>query len=480
MPEMDGFEVAEAISGYSKSKEIPIIFLSAVNVEKKFITKGYSSGGIDYVVKPFDPDILLLKVKTFSRLSEQTRTLQAMEKSLREEIEHKVRAEQLLKENVEELKSVLESIPMAAFSTDSEGTVEYVNHYWCSYSNSIEVYPETEGITFFNCIGSAILSKQSYSKELKIKNLKSGEYRFHVLHLTPIIKGAAIVKWVGIFTDIHEQKTASQLLEKRVEERTAQLTVMNDRLAETNRDLQQFASIASHDLQEPLRKIEAFSNIVLERHLQDDPKGKSFIERISSSASRLRKLINDLLSYSTLGVEATFVKADLNVILQETLNDMELKVEKLNPKIELDNLPVIDCFPVQIKQVFQNLIANSFKFCRINTQCELRITSERIAHKAIDSETSSSGSYFRITISDNGIGFNEQFKERIFEIFQRLNSRDQYEGTGIGLSIVKKVIERHHGLIDVTSIENKGTTFIIVLPEVQTRSFDPSTKGNDK
>lgn len=464
MPEMDGFEVAEAISGYSKSKDIPIIFLSAVNTHKKFITKGYASGGIDYVTKPFDPDILLLKVKTFYRLSEQTRQLNAMERSLREEIDQKNKAEQLLQENVEELKSILESIPQIAFTTRADGSVEYVNHHWYSYSSEKSIFPVTEGLSIQTSIRQAIHTTARQQYEVQMRSLTEGIFRFHMLHLTPVWKDGAIIKWVGIFTDIHEQKTASQLLEKRVEERTVQLRSMNQRLEESNRELQQFAFIASHDLQEPLRKIQTFSNIVLTKHTPGDEKARIFLEKIVLSAERLRKLITSLLDYSSIRQDEVFVPTDLKGILHDVLNDMEIKIKSTNARVYLGELPEIEALPFQIRQMFQNLVSNAIKFSKACSVCEIYIQGERVAEKSADAAVSAEGNYCRIIVRDAGIGFNEKYKDKIFEIFQRLNPRGIYEGMGIGLSIVKKVVDRHNGLITVKSEENIGTEFTIVLP----------------
>ena len=343
MPEMDGFEVAEAISGYSKSKDIPIIFLSAVNTHKRFVIKGYDSGGIDYVTKPFDADILLLKIKTFYRLSEQTRRLNELEQTLREEIEFR--------------------------------------------------------------------------------------------------------------------KKAEILLEKKVEERTAELKRSNERLEQSNKDLEQFAFIASHDLQEPLRKIQTFSNIAQQRYLDEKPKVKSYLQRISSSANRLRDLISDLLNYSKINAEEVFRKTNLNLILEETLTDLEYK-----SSIHIDPLPEIEVIPSQMRQVFQNLISNSLKFSRENIPCKILIKADLIAHKEIDSPATAVGGFCRISISDNGIGFNNQYNSRIFEIFKRLNHAELYEGSGIGLAIVKKIIERHDGIIFASGKEDEGATFVIILP----------------
>ena len=347
MPEMDGFEVAEAISGYSKSKDIPIIFLSAINTHKKYIAKGYDSGGIDYVTKPFDPDILLLKVKTFYRLSEQTRSLNELEEHLREEI--------------------------------------------------------------------------AYRKQSEI------------------------------------------LLEKKVEERTRELKITNQRLEQNNKELVQFAFVASHDLQEPLRKIETFSNIVLTKYLNDPEKLQSYLQRISSSAHRLRELINDLLHYSRINVEEDFKKTDLNTVIKETLDDLAYDTDG-HIEIVVNPLTEVDVIPSQMRQLFQNLISNSLKFSRDEIPCRITIAGERVSGKEMDSAINPAGDYYRITISDNGIGFNNEFNDRIFEIFQRLNHSELYEGSGIGLAIVKKIIQRHEGTIYANGKENEGATFVIVLP----------------
>lgn len=348
MPEMDGFEVAEAISGYSKSKDIPIIFLSAVNTHKKFITQGYASGAIDYVTKPFDPDILMLKIKTFYRLSEQARQLSELEKSLRKEIE---------------------------------------------------------------------LRKQ-----------------------------------------------AEIILEKKVEERTKELKQSNLRLEENNKELQQFAFIASHDLQEPLRKIQTFSNIALEKYLDEKPKVQFYLEKINTSVKRLRDLITDLLSYSKISTEDAFRRSNLNEIIDEALADLEYGVKLANPILHISRIPIVEIIPSQLRQVFQNLLSNSLKFARPDIPCVIRIHAELVSKKAIHALPDEHGEFCRISISDNGIGFDNGYTEKIFEIFQRLNGREMYEGSGIGLAIVKKIIERHDGIVSAHGVENQGATFVIVLP----------------
>lgn len=464
MPEMDGFEVAEAISGYSKSKDIPIIFLSAINTHKKYISKGYDSGGVDYVTKPFDPDILLMKIKTFYRLSEQNRKLTEMDRFLREEIEFRKQAENLLEQKIEELKSTLESMPQMAFTTCKDGSIEYVNNHWSTYSTSMKEFPLTEGLTVKACVQLAIDTDDQIIKEVKIKTLDGTDYRFHVLYFTPVRKDGGLIKWVGIFTDIHEQKMASQILENKVQERTQELKLINKKLEDSNIELQKFAYVASHDLQEPLRKIQVFSSIAARNISENTAEAGKFIDKVIASANRMRMLITDLLDYSLLPDKDLFMPSDLNNILGEVIADLESSIQAKSAIVTVENLPSLDAIPGQMHQVFQNLVSNALKFSKAMVAPEIKIWGERISNKSFDSPVDPYGDFCRIIVRDNGIGFEQIYAEKIFEIFQRLNERDAFEGTGIGLAIVKKIVEKHNGVITVQSKENEGATFVIVLP----------------
>jgi signal transduction histidine kinase len=477
MPEMDGFEVAEAVSGYSKSKDIPIIFLSAINTHKKYITKGYDSGGVDYVTKPFDPDILLMKIKTFYRLSEQNRKLVEMDKFLRDEIDFRKQAENLLEQKVEELKSTLESMPQMAFTTCKDGTIEYVNNHWSTYSISTKEFPVTDGISISSCIQTAIQAGKQITQEVKIAMLDGSNYRFHVLYLTPVIKGGSLIKWVGVFTDIHEQKMASQILENKVNERTRELKGINKKLEDSNVELQKFAYVASHDLQEPLRKIQVFSSMAVSKLGDKNPEATGYINKVVSSANRMRMLITDLLDYSLVPEKDLFKISDINTILDQVVLELEPTIQAKNASIRIDPIPQLEVVQGQMGQVFQNILSNALKFSKNSVPAEIRITAERVALKTIDAPPVEFGDFCRIIIQDNGIGFEQIYAEKVFEIFQRLNDRDAYQGTGIGLAIVKKIIERHNGLIIARSKEQEGATFVMVLPIRQNLIIDPIIKN---
>jgi signal transduction histidine kinase/FixJ family two-component response regulator len=473
MPGMDGFEVAEAISGHSKTRDIPIIFLSAVNTEKKFITKGYTSGGIDYITKPFDPDLMLLKVKSFYRLSEQARELNETHRALKLENDFRKEAENKLSQNLEELRSILESIPQIAFTTNAKGEIEFVNEHWFEYTSGKDLFPQADpnGLTVEFCLQKAIKTGEQLQFEVSIKPLNSNQYRFHVLTMTPVKNEKTVSKWVGVFTDIHEQRMANQLLEQRVLQRTWELQKTNLELETSNHDLQQYASIASHDLKEPLRKIQVFSRMIRDKHLNENKEALSYLNRIILSSERMTSLINDLLSYSGLSDGGRFALTDLNVVINEILSDLELLVKEKNADIIVNNLCEIEVIPGLIRQVFQNIISNALKFSKKDIAPVINVIAENVKSKSFDAPAAVDGKYCRLTIRDNGIGFDEIYLDKIFTIFQRLNSKEDYEGTGIGLAIVKKIIDKHNGIITARSKENDGATFIIVLPARQGKGF---------
>ncbi|MCE7068499.1 response regulator [Dyadobacter sp. CY326] len=467
MPGMDGFEVAEAISGFSKAKDTPIIFLSAVNKEKKFITRGYSSGGFDYLTKPVDPDILLLKVKTFYKLYEQQQELKAIQHSLQHEIEIRKKAQEELAGRMQELRFILESLPQIAFTVSTDGKIEFVNEHWFQYTKDASTFPETPPEdAICERWKTHLKDGQEFTSETRLRHLETEEEKYFLLKIIPILQNGSIVRWVGTFTDIHQQKIATELLEHKVELRTRELLDKNSELETTNHELQQFAWVVSHDLKEPLRKIQTFNHLIKDKYLNENAEAVSYLNRSISSSARMSRLISDLLDYSRLSVKARFQPTDLNALLEELLSDFDEIISNEKAIIRLDKLPIIDTIPSQIRQVFQNLISNALKFCKEGTPPEIHITSSIIDTKDIDGQPSPDGNFCRIVIEDNGIGFDEKFLDRIFVIFQRLNNMGSYEGTGIGLAIAKKIMDKHNGIISARSAENHGAQFILVLPLV--------------
>lgn len=260
------------------------------------------------------------------------------------------------------------------------------------------------------------------------------------------------------------RKEAQDNLEIKIAERTKELVLKNEELEMKNHELQQFSWVVSHDLNEPIRKIQIFIKIIKELYLADDAKAVDYVNRTIKSAERMQTLITDLLAYSRLSSQVKPEVTDLNVVLQEVLSDFDYLIERKNAIIKSNELPTIDSIPSQLRQVFQNLIGNALKFSGNAQHPLIEITSEIISDKSFDSPTSPEGKFCRITVKDNGIGFDEIYLDRIFIIFQSLNDRQSYEGTGIGLAIAKKIIEKHNGLITAKSQIGQGASFIIILP----------------
>lgn len=468
MPEMDGFEVAEIVRGYSKSKDTPIIFLSAISKEKKFITKGYAAGAIDYITKPVDPDILLMKVKSTYELSEQRMELKRIQNSLLHEIETRKKAESQLETTMEQLQMVMETLPQITFTASREGDIEFVNSAWYEYSSSVKDFPETHPDDASVCQDwkECLATGEEFIKTVRLVKPSDRSFRYYELHVMPVRRDQQIVKWVGAFTDIHNQKEQNEVLEKKVDERTRELTFKNRELEVSNNELQQFAWVISHDLKEPIRKIMTFADLIGNKYFNDNADARRDFERIISSADRMSTLIKDLLDFSRISVPARFEETPLDMIVDEVLYDFEDQMQRTGAKITKTELPSVEAVPSQMRQVFQNLVSNSLKFVEPGKKPQISITHDFVSDLT-DAEPDSKGSYLRIRFEDNGIGFDEQYLDKIFMVFQRLNHDKSYEGTGIGLSIAKKSIEKHHGTITANSAPGKGTRFTIILPVKQ-------------
>ena len=290
------------------------------------------------------------------------------------------------------------------------------------------------------------LSKRSVIKQ----RLKDG--RVIAVMSEPMPDGGTI----ATYQDITELETTT---EKMVE--------YTRKLERSNRELVDFAYVASHDLQEPLRKIEAFGDRLVRKYLDILPEeGRMFVDRMQSAASRMRQLINDLLSYSRVTTAAApFTKVSLKDVLGGVLSDLQIRIEETAATIEAGDLPTIEADAMQMRQLFQNLIGNALKFRRKDVAPVVKINAEITWQHCLPIE----GPAVVISISDNGIGFDQQFKDQIFVIFQRLHSRTEYEGTGIGLATCRKIVERHVGHIDATGRPGEGSAFVITIPVSQSK-----------
>ena len=263
-------------------------------------------------------------------------------------------------------------------------------------------------------------------------------------------------------SEINDRKNS----EDKIIELNKELITNIDRLEKANKELDRFAFMASHDLQEPLRKILTFSDRLYVKHKDElDSEAMLNIDRIQKAASRMQALIKDILTFSKLSVEKEqFVKTDLEIILREVLEELQGTVEEKNADIHLEPLPNLYVNPGLIKPLFFNLIGNALKYSKKNVTPIIKIYPEVASGEKQHLASQETAKYCRIFIKDNGIGFEQQYAGQIFEMFQRLHSQTDYEGTGIGLALCKQIVEKHRGYISALSNINEGATFIISLP----------------
>lgn len=299
-----------------------------------------------------------------------------------------------------------------------------------------------------------------------------GEYRWILNSAVPTYDAnGEFTGYTGSCTEIHDKRVMSEELEKLVDERTHELKEANVSLERSNNDLAQFAYVASHDLQEPLRKIITFSNRLRERFSSLLPDGaKELIGKINNSAERMRNLIDDLLNFSRISrFDNKFVKVDLNEVLQDVLSDFDLLVQEKNAVIHIDRLPVIQAVPLHMNQLFHNLAGNALKFTSADVAPEISISCRALAENDLEKypNLNASAPHYEITFRDNGIGFPQEFVDQIFVIFARLNEKENYPGTGIGLALCRKIVTNHHGEIYAESRENEGSVFYVILPAQQ-------------
>jgi len=272
---------------------------------------------------------------------------------------------------------------------------------------------------------------------------------------------------IGVTTDITKQKLFEEELSRQVQERTRELEQKNIELEKMNEELKSFAYVSSHDLQEPLRKIQTFSDRILEKEHQNlSDAGKDYFMRMQNAAKRMQTLIEDLLAYSrTNSAERIFKVTDLQQLVKDVRDDFKDLLLGKHAIIVVEKMNMANIIPFQFRQLLQNLISNALKFSSPDRDPVIKIKSEIInGNELIHPKLTAKKAYCHISVTDNGIGFEPEYREKIFEVFQRLHSVSEYQGTGIGLAIVKKIIENHEGVITATSELDQGATFDIYIP----------------
>ena len=388
------------------------------------------------------------------------------------------RAEEALAEEHHLLLSIIDTIPDHVYVKDVEGRfiLDNVAHR--------EMYgPKTEGTTTGRTVfdyHSADDAARFDDADHRVIETGEGIYNLEELRLqedgtelwvqmtkVPLRDtDGSIIGLVGISGDISDRKSAED-----------QLRRFAAQLESSNSELQNFASVASHDLQEPLRKIQAFSDR-LRAKCGDvlTAQGLDYLERMQNAAQRMQVLIQDLLKLSRITSRALpFEKCNLDEIVRAVLSDLEIMIEQTNASVEVNDLPTIEADPLQMRQLFQNLISNALKFQRPEDKPEVVVEARVYQMKERNIPGAAPGQEIcKLVIRDNGIGFDPKFADQIFVVFQRLHSRSEYEGTGIGLAVCRKITDRHGGTIVAKSAEGQGAAFIVTLPVTQ-----PSPQANE-
>lgn len=358
------------------------------------------------------------------------------------------------------LKSAIDEAAIVAI-TDSRGVITYVNNKFCAISkySQEELLGKTHQIInsgfhpreFFIDMWKTISSGKVWEGEIRNRAKDGSLYWVHTTIVPFMGSDGRPEKYVAVRYEITDRVTAQE-----------QLAVYAQKLEISNRELQDFASVAAHDLQEPLRKIQSFSDRL--RSKASDSLGEEaldYLSRILSSAQRMSVLINDLLTYSRVTTKAQpFSAVDLNQIVTQVVSDLEVRLEQSGGKVSWESLPTIEADSTQMRQLLQNLISNALKFHKKDEPPVVTIRTEPGSLPKV-------GSAISLVIADNGIGFDEKYLDRIFTIFQRLHGRFEYEGTGIGLAVCRKIVDRHGGLITARSQPGQGARFIVTLPTRQ-------------
>jgi len=395
------------------------------------------------------------------------------------EVTDLVEARQKLQEAQDNLNVAVDVAELATWHVElNSGMVYYTDRvsnwfglprHGTHYIHVTDVIIPNDRDRIITSIKNSILRDGFFDIECKMIHLVTGQERIiHTRGKASFDENGKPIRLSGSAVDITLLKFNEQQLEKEVKHRTLQLEEANKHLQMVNENLNQFAYVASHDLQEPLRKINVFSDLLLKKHAEQlQARGKYYLQKVSGSAKRMSGLIKDLLEYSRLdAAEKSFVTINLNAVIRNIITDYELLIKEKNAHINVGDLCSIEAIPLQMNQLFYNLMGNAIKFSQQKTDPIINISSRSLSKEEILKfpDLVSNWEYAEIVVQDNGIGFNQQYAEQIFVIFQRLHSKDKYEGTGIGLALCKKIVDSHHGEIYAQSEEGHGASFHVILP----------------
>jgi two-component system sensor kinase FixL len=376
------------------------------------------------------------------------------------------------------LRAVIDNLPDCIYTKDMAGRKTLANpadltNLRCKAEaealgkNDFDLFPKDIAKKFWAddqkvLAGEAVINREEFYLD------GSGRKHWLLTSKLPLrAPDGKIAGLVGIGRDINRQKEAESALLENAEK----LRQSAAQLERSNRDLQDFAYVASHDLQEPLRKVAIFSDRLKEANTGKlSPESLDFMDRMQQATKRMQNLINDLLAFSRVTTKAQpFTRVNLAEVAAGVVGDLEVRIESAGGRVELGPLPVIDAEPLQMRQLLQNLIGNALKFRRPEEPPVVKVEAQMIPD-----EQNPQKKLCRLTVSDNCIGFDEKYLDRIFNVFQRLDTSRKYEGTGMGLAIVRKIAQYHGGDVTAKSKPGVGSTFIVTIPASHSQNADKS------
>jgi len=449
MPELDGFQTASLLRENYRSKDTPIIFVTAINKELRHINQGYESGAVDYIFKPFDPFILKSKVNIFVDLFEKNQQIKQQAVQLRhlEQQEKERQISELRQENERSYAHLADSVPHKIVKVQSSGAVQYFNQRWLDYTGfktdinwDLLIHPRDRRKFLALWLRLRYRNVKNGEVEIRLRSAQDNIYRWHLVKLVPDMKNEEVVSWIVSCTDIDNLKRAEESFK-----------ALSQELSRSNKELEEYAYVASHDLKEPLHVVSSFVYL-LEKRFQPklDDYEKQYLKFIKEGVNQAQRLIKDLLEYSRIGKEKSVEEVDISSVLTETFNNIKTIIDESGADIKCGSMPKITANYLEMVQLFQNLIVNAIKY-RSNKPLEIQIYANR------------QDDGWGFSVRDNGIGIDPQFKERIFDMFQRLHAKTEYSGTGIGLAICKKIVEKYGGKIWIDSKLGEGATFFFFL-----------------